>query len=110
MIQTSSLLGGSSRFPIKPKAILQATPAYVECSSDVGSSAFTPIPQPGTSQMGSQTSIASVPITVQDGISDTGQEDLMKQLLPPEEITVSLDSIDPNRTNKKRPASAMEES
>ena len=58
--------------------------------------------------MGSQTSIASVPITVPDGISETVQEDLMKQLLPPEEIT--LDSIDPNRTNKKRPASAMEES
>ena len=32
----------------------------------------------------------------------------MKQLLPPEEIT--LDSIDPNITNKKRPASTMEES
>ena len=58
--------------------------------------------------MGSQTSIASVPTTVPDGISDTVQEDLMKQLLPPEEIT--LDSIDPNRTNNKRPASATEES
>ena len=63
---------------------------------------------PGTSQMGSQTSITSVPITVSDGISYTVQEDLMKQLLPPEEMT--LDSIDPNRTYNKRPASTMGES
>ena len=81
MIHTSPLLGGSSGFPIKPKAIPQATPACVECSSDVGSSAFTPILQPGTSQMGSQTSIASASITVPDGKLDTVQEDLMKQIL-----------------------------
>ena len=54
MIRTPPLLGGSFGFPIEPKAIPQATPPYVECSSDVGSSTFTPIPQPGTSQMGSQ--------------------------------------------------------
>ena len=44
MIQTSPMLGGSSGFPIKPKAVPEATPAYVEGSSDVGSSAFIPIP------------------------------------------------------------------
>ena len=60
--------------------------------------------------MGSQTSIASVPITVPDGISDTVQEDLMKQLLPPAE-EMTLDLADTNRTDiKKRPASTLEES
>ena len=110
MIMTSPLLGGSSGVTIKPKAVPQATPTYLEGSTDMRSSPFVPITQPGTSQMGSQTSIASIPITVTDGISDTVQEDLMKQLLPPAE-EMTLDPVDTNQTVvKKRPASTLEES
>ena len=110
MIMTSPLLGGSSGVTIKPKVVPQATPTYLEGSTDMRSSPFVPITQPGTGQMGSQTSIASIPITVTDGISDTVQEDLMKQLLlPAEEMT--LDPVDTNQTVvKKRPASTLEES
>ena len=43
-IQKSPMIGCSSRFPIKPKAVPRSTSAYVEGSSDVGSSAFIPIP------------------------------------------------------------------
>ena len=107
MIMTSPMIGRSSGVTIKPKAVPQATPTYLEGSTDVRSSLFIPITQPGTSQMGSQTSIA---ITVPDGISDTVQEDLMKQLLPPSE-EMTLDPADTNRTYiKKRPASTLEES
>ena len=110
MIMTSPMIGGSSGFTIKPKAVPQATSTYLEGSTDVRSSPFIPITQSGTSQMGNQTSIASVPITVPDGISDTVQEDLMKQLLPPAE-EMTLDPVDTNRTVvKKRPASTLEES
>ena len=110
MIMTSPMIGDSSGFTIKPKAVPQATSTYLEGSTDVRSSPFIPITQSGTSQMGSQTSIASVPITVPDGISDRVQEDLMKQLLPPAE-EMTLDPVDTNRTVvKKRPVSTLEES
>ena len=110
MIMKSPMLGGCSGVTIKPKAVPQATSTYLEGSTDVRSSPFVPITQPGTSQMGSQTSIASTPITVTDGISDTVQEDLMKQLLPPAE-EMTLDPVDTNRNDiKKRPALTLEES